>query len=39
MRVLRAAVEVASIASVRSSIHFTGAPTLRDAAAAMNSSA
>ena len=27
------------MASDRSSIHFTGAPTLRDAAAAMNSSA
>ena len=31
--------QVAIIASERSSIHFTGAPTLRDAAAAMNSSA
>ena len=31
--------QVASIASERSSIHFTGAPTLREAAAAMNSSA
>ena len=31
--------QVASIASERSSIHLTGAPILRDAAAAMNSSA